>query len=133
MPGVKCTDRVPFPGRRLAISYSHSNGKWIINAALYGSYQDWGNLGPLGFMFEPGIQVSDAGLRRTARHHLRGLRTRSGVKEDTGWFDVESLLVRENATVITIDGQRLEMVNSWGYPSGSQLVRPSGVTVPNCL
>jgi hypothetical protein len=133
MPGVKCADRVPFPGRRLRISYSHSNGKWIINVALYGSYQDWGNLGPLGFLFEPGIELTDAGLRRTTRHHLRGLRTRNGVKEDTGWFDVESLLIRENATVITIDGKGPEIVNSWGYPQGSQLVRPPGVTVQNCL
>jgi hypothetical protein len=132
LPGVKCADRTPYPGRRLAVSYSHSNGKWTVNASLYGSNLDWGNLGPLGFMFEPGIELSDAGLRRTARYQLRGLRTRSGVKEDTGWFDVESLLVRESSAAMTIEGKRLEIVSSWAYPPG-QLVRPPEVTVPNCV
>ena len=47
MPALKCADRTPYPGRRLAVSYSHANGKWIVNASLYGSYLDWGNLGPL--------------------------------------------------------------------------------------
>jgi hypothetical protein len=135
VPAVRCSDRTAYPGRRLAVQYVEDRNGWrVMNVVLVDdANRPWASEHPASLLDVAAEGLSDAGTRTIQARRARGLRHRSGPREDTLWLDPQSLLPLQTTLVMTMDGKRMEFEAEWRYPRPRPLGRPAGVTPPDCI